>query len=126
MQRERTIRRYVPEHKERLVPQTVMTKEPIADDYRVITPSSTSYSTVPYEVARPSYDGETTVRVGEWEIVSPTSTTISKPEVAADVAPTLKGQAGENISADKIEAEADPFEDAFKAKKGTKPLSDDE
>lgn len=132
MEREKTIRRYVPYQKEQLIPRTVMLKEPIPDDYHVVTNPGRVYATapipvVPYTVARPAYDG-TSVSTSPWRVIPdseelvPVETvkdTVTAEAEPAETAPSLKGE------------EVEPVDNPFDFKdgdeiRGSKPLHEDE
>ena len=128
LQRERTIRRYVPYQEEKLVPKTVVEKQLIPDDPYCV-PRSTSYSPRPIPIVRPSATEQTISSTG-WRVVDPGPTT-TKRNVLKKVSPSDEEllsplqavkAADADDAADTIEGEAEPFEDD--AARGSMPKLD--
>lgn len=127
LQRERTIRRYVPYKEEKLVPKTVIEKQLIPDDGYCV-PYSASYSASPISARSSALDGQT-IRTTEWQVAPrknrvlkkvsppeelkavPSATDASQSTEAANAA-----EANEATNVAPVEAEVDPVIDATRGK----------
>lgn len=120
MEREKTVRSYVPYQKDELVPRRVMMKEPIPDDCGIITRPlsaiSSATTVAPYTVSRPPSES---IRTTPWRVISETEDEPPAPAEIADTKPTLPADAEANPEPDVTERTTNKI-------RGEKPLRDDE